>query len=79
MLRTLTILILLLPVVGLAAERDSAPYAGRHVADVIDEFRETGNHSPIARTSFPRISLSWPNPRPRIPWASSRIFCGHMA
>ncbi|MDH3274030.1 MAG: TonB-dependent receptor plug domain-containing protein, partial [Gammaproteobacteria bacterium] len=42
MLRTFTILILLLPVAGLVAEGDSGPYAGRHVADVIDEFREAG-------------------------------------
>ncbi len=42
MLRTLTILILLLPVAGLAAEGDTAPYTGRYVADVIDEFREAG-------------------------------------
>jgi len=42
MLRTFTILILLLPVAGLAAEGDTASYTGRHVADVIDEFREAG-------------------------------------
>jgi hypothetical protein len=42
MLRTFTILILLLPMAGLAADGDTAPYTGRHVADVIDEFREAG-------------------------------------
>ncbi len=42
MLRTFTILILLLPVAGLAAEGGNGPYTGRQVADVIDEFRASG-------------------------------------
>ena len=42
MLRTLLALICLLPVAGLAAERDAVPFTGRPVADVIDEYREAG-------------------------------------
>jgi len=43
MLRTILILQLLLPVVGLAAERDAVLYAGRPVAEVIDAFRDAGH------------------------------------
>jgi outer membrane receptor protein involved in Fe transport len=42
MLRTLIVLILLLPVAGLAADGGTVPYTGRQVAEVIDEFRGAG-------------------------------------
>jgi len=42
MLRTLIVLILLLPVAGLAADGGAVPYTGRQVAEVIDEFRGAG-------------------------------------
>jgi len=42
-LRTILVLFLLLPVAGLAADGDAAPYTGRQVAAVIDEFRDAGH------------------------------------
>ena len=43
MLRTLWVLVLLLPVAGWAADGDAAPYTGRAVSVVIDEFRAEGH------------------------------------
>lgn len=42
MLRTFLIIMLLLPAIGSAADGDALPYVGRHVAEVIDEFRDAG-------------------------------------
>ncbi|MDH3266275.1 MAG: TonB-dependent receptor [Gammaproteobacteria bacterium] len=42
MLRRLIVILLLLPAAGLAADGDAAPFAGRVVVDVIDEFRRAG-------------------------------------
>ena len=43
MLRTIMMVLLLLPVAGLAADGGTVPYTGRPVADVIDEFRDAGH------------------------------------
>lgn len=43
MLRTLMMIVLLLPAASWAADDDTAPYAGRPVAEVIDELREAGH------------------------------------
>ena len=43
MTRSILILLLLLPVAGLAADSDAVPYLGRPVAAVIDEFRDAGH------------------------------------
>ena len=42
MLRTFLIMVLLLAAAGSAADGDAVPYVGRHVAEVIDEFRDAG-------------------------------------
>ncbi len=42
MFRTIIIALLLLPAAGLTAGEDTAPYAGRPVAEIIDEFRGAG-------------------------------------
>jgi len=42
MLRTFMIMVLLLAAAGSAADGDVVPYVGRHVAEVIDEFRDAG-------------------------------------
>lgn len=43
MFRMLMLLLLLLPVSGLAAEADAAPYVGRSIAEIIDVFRSAGH------------------------------------
>ena len=43
MFRMLMLLLLLLPASGLVAETDAAQYAGRPVAEIIDEFRSAGH------------------------------------
>ncbi|MDH3751512.1 MAG: TonB-dependent receptor plug domain-containing protein, partial [Gammaproteobacteria bacterium] len=43
MLRTLLIVVLLLPAAGLAADGDAVTYSGRPVAAIIDEFRDAGH------------------------------------
>ena len=43
MIRTLWVLIFLLPAAAMTADGDVAPYAGRSVAEVIDEFRDAGH------------------------------------
>ena len=42
MYRTLTLLLLLLPVSGFVAEAGDVQYAGRPIAEIIDEFRDAG-------------------------------------
>ena len=42
-MRTIIVLFLLLPVATLAADGEAAPYTGRFVAEVIDEFRDAGH------------------------------------
>jgi outer membrane receptor protein involved in Fe transport len=42
-MRTLLMMMLLLPVAGLAADGDAVAYTGRSVAAVIDEFRDAGH------------------------------------
>lgn len=41
-MRALLALLLVIPVAGVAAEGDGAPYLGRPLAEVIDEFRDAG-------------------------------------
>jgi len=65
--RLILTLLLLIPMVGLAADGDDAPFKGRPIADIIDEFREAGVAFAYSTNLVPDDMLVEEEPEPGEP------------